>query len=120
MPQRGIRDLTVAESLGVRVAALQMSGAVRFVVNGPTMTTYGLFGTLRAMISFDPSEINNWSDKPDAPHRLPELIGQLILATVPMPSSIDMPGGSSVNAPGWDGLLVSDHGNARVPSNGTT
>ena len=79
------------------------------------MTTYGLVGTLRAMISFDPSEITNWSDNPDAPHRLPELIRRLILATVPMPSSIDMPGGSSVNMSGWDGLLVSDYGNVWVP-----
>ena len=67
------------------------------------------------MITFDSSEIANWADKPDAQHLLPELIRLLILATVPMPSLLDMPGGSSVWLPGWDGLLVTERGNAWVP-----
>ena len=40
---------------------------------------------------------------------------RLILATVPMPSLLDMPSGSSVRLPGWDGLLDVENGNARVP-----
>ena len=67
------------------------------------------------MISLDPSEIFNWADKPDAQHQLPELIRRLILATVPMPSLLDMPSGSSVWLPGWDGLLVTEEGNAWAP-----
>ena len=67
------------------------------------------------MITFDSSEIANWADKPDAQHLLPELIRLLILATVPMPSLLDMPSGSSVWLPGWDGLLVTERGNAWVP-----
>ena len=56
------------------------------------------------MIPFDSSEISNWADKPDAQHQLPELIRRLILATLPMSSLLDMPSGSSVWLPGWDGL----------------
>ena len=67
------------------------------------------------MIPFDPSEIVNWADKPDAPHKLPELVQRLILATVPMPSLLHMPSGSSVWRPGWDGMLVVENGNAWVP-----
>ena len=67
------------------------------------------------MIVFDPSEIAQWADKPDAPHYLPELIRRLILATVPKVSLVDMPSGSSVWLPGWDGLLVAETGNQWVP-----
>ena len=67
------------------------------------------------MISFDASEISNWADKPDSQHQLPELIRRLILATVPMPSHLDMPSGSSEWLPGWDGLLVTSEGNAWAP-----
>ena len=68
------------------------------------------------MISFDASEIENRADKPDAPHQLPELMRRLILATCPMPSRIDMPSGSSVSGPGYDGLLDVEKGNAWVPA----
>ena len=67
------------------------------------------------MITFDSSEISNWADKPDAQHQLPEIIRRLILATVPLPSLLDMPSGSSVWLPSWDGLLITVEGNAWVP-----
>ncbi len=38
------------------------------------------------------------------------------MATVPMPSLLELPSGSSVNMPGWDGLLAVETGNAWVPS----
>ena len=67
--------------------------------------------------SFEASEINNWSDTADAEHKLPELIRRLVLATLPEPPSrIDMPSGSSVRLPGWDGLLEVGRGNAWAPS----
>ena len=67
--------------------------------------------------SFDASEISNWSDTADAAHRLPELIRRLVLATLPEPPlRIDMPSGSSVRLPGWDGLLEVGRGNAWAPS----
>ncbi len=68
------------------------------------------------MISFDASDIFNWADRPDAHHQLPELIRRLVMATVPMPSLLDMPSGSSVGLPGWDGLLVVEKGNRWVPN----
>ena len=68
------------------------------------------------MISFDSSEVSNWSNSPNAFHILPELARRLILATGPMPSVLDMSSGSSVRLPGWDGLLVIDQGNAWIPS----
>ena len=67
--------------------------------------------------SFDASEINNWSDTADAEHKFPGLIRRLVLATLPEPPSrIDMPSGSSVRRPGWDGLLEVGRGNAWAPS----
>ena len=66
------------------------------------------------MISFDPSEIEHWASQPDAPHQLPEFVRRLILATVPMPSLLHMPSGSSVWRRGWDGRLVVENGNAWV------
>ena len=70
----------------------------------------------KTMITFDPSEISNWASLPDAHHKLPELIRRLILATVPVLSRLDMPSGSAVWQPGWDGLLTTDIGNAWAPS----
>ena len=67
------------------------------------------------MISFDPSDICHWANNPDAFHRFPELIRRLVMATVPMPSLLQMPSGSSVWRAGWDGLLVVDDGNVWVP-----
>ena len=68
------------------------------------------------MIPFDSSEIDRWSDLPDAHHRFPELIRRLVLATVSNPSRLDFPSGSSVRLPGWDGLVDVEEGNAWVPS----
>ena len=67
------------------------------------------------MPHFDPSDISNWADLPDANHQLPELIRRLILATVPQLSRLDIPGGSAVWQEGWDGLLTATTGNAWVP-----
>ena len=68
------------------------------------------------MIPFDSFDIVRWADNPDAQHKLPELVRRLVLATVPMPSVLNMPSGSSVSRPGWDGLLVVKRGNAWVPN----
>ncbi len=67
--------------------------------------------------SFDASEINNWSDTPEAEHTLPKLIGLLLQNTLPdFSSRLDMPSGSSVRLPGWDGLLEVGRGNTWAPS----
>ena len=66
--------------------------------------------------SFDPSEFNNWSDTAEAEYKLPDLVRRLVLATLPAPPTrIDMPSGSSVRLPGWDGLLEVVRGNAWAP-----
>ena len=67
------------------------------------------------MIPFDSSEIANWADQPDANHVLPELVRRLILATLPLPEFLDMPSGSSVRMPGWDGSLSASDGNLWIP-----
>lgn len=68
-------------------------------------------------LSFDASEIDNWSDTAEAAHKLPELVRRLVLATLAEPPTrIDMPSGSSVRMSGWDGLLEGAQGNAWVPS----
>ena len=67
--------------------------------------------------SLDASELNHWSDIPDAEHKLPGLIRRLVLDTLPeSPSQIDMPSGSSVRLPGWDGILEVGCGNTWVPN----
>ena len=66
------------------------------------------------MLPFDPSEISNWADLPDANHRLPELIRRLILATT-VPTHLDIPGGSAVWHSGWDGRVDAPKGNAWAP-----
>ena len=68
------------------------------------------------MIPFDSSEIVNWADQPDAHHILPELVRRLILATAPLPEFLDIPSGSSVRMPGWDGLLSVSERNTWVPA----
>ena len=69
-----------------------------------------------AMIAFDASELANWADKPNASDRLPELVARLILATAAEVEGIDMPSGSSVRLPSWDGVLVVGRGNAWAPN----
>ena len=67
------------------------------------------------MMLFDTSEVDNWADTSEAKSHLPTLIRNLILATVPTPSFLDMPSGSSVWSKGWDGVLEVDNGNPWVP-----
>ena len=67
------------------------------------------------MISIDASEIASWAARPEASNTLPDLVRRLIIATVPKVSLLDMPSGSSVHLPGWDGLLIVEHGNPWVP-----
>ena len=67
------------------------------------------------MISIDSSEIADWANRPDASHQLPSLVRRLIQATAPTVSRLEMPDGSSVQLPGWDGILTAPQGNAWVP-----
>ena len=66
------------------------------------------------MDPFDALVIINWSDMPDARHRLPALVRQLVMATAKV-SEIKIPSGSSVQTGGWDGLVVAESGNPGFP-----
>ena len=68
------------------------------------------------MLSLDPSEIDHWADLPGTSHQLPGLIRRLILATVPTPTLLDMPSGSSVWLSGWDGQITIPKGNPWAPA----
>jgi hypothetical protein len=56
----------------------------------------------------------SWSDQRVAQGMLPVMVRRLINATARI-KSIAMPGGDSVNEPGWDGILNVESGNAWVP-----
>ena len=66
------------------------------------------------MVSFDASEIVNWSDLPDAHHQMPGLVRRLVQAAAKV-LDIDMPSGSSVRLGGWDGLVTAADGGPWVP-----
>ena len=63
------------------------------------------------MIDFDASEINNWAGSASADGVFPKLIANLVMATVPDLSHVDIPTGSAVWMPGWDGILSVVDGN---------
>ena len=62
------------------------------------------------MTQFDPSEISNWANHPEANHQLHELIRRLILSTVPEIHHLDIPSGSAVWQSGWDGQVRGQNG----------
>lgn len=68
------------------------------------------------MISIESSEITRWATHPGASQQLPTLVRQLISATVPTASRVEMPDGSSVSLSGWDGVVIAPQGNAWVPA----
>lgn len=55
-----------------------------------------------------------WSDKREAQGMLPILVRRLISVTSRI-TAITMPGGDSVNVPGWDGVVDVSQGNPWVP-----
>ncbi|MBS1779954.1 MAG: ATP-binding protein [Bacteroidetes bacterium] len=61
-------------------------------------------------MTIDAKYINNWSDLPEAHYTFPILIRRLILATVGNPKVINVPGGSGVRLPNFDGTIESDGG----------
>lgn len=56
-----------------------------------------------------------WSDRREAQGMLPVLVRRLISATARI-TAIAMPGGDSVSAPGWDGVIEVTQGNPWVPT----
>ena len=66
--------------------------------------------------SLDTSEIVNWADKPSAADVLPGARPEVDSGDHDLPESLDIPSGSSVRMPGWDGLLSVSEGNPWIPS----
>ena len=67
------------------------------------------------MIDFDASEIKNWAGDSGADGIFPKLIANLVMATVSELSHVDIPSGSAVWMPGWDGILSVVEGNEWIP-----
>lgn len=61
------------------------------------------------------THLTNWSDKRVAQEVLPVLIRRLISSTSQL-KALSVPGGDSVNTPGWDGVVDAAQGNAWVPT----
>jgi hypothetical protein len=60
-------------------------------------------------------DIENWADKIDARHILPQLIRKLILATNNNITKIEFRSGEGTQFSGWDGIVNSTEANAFVP-----
>lgn len=60
------------------------------------------------------TQIENWADTRDAQATLSLLLRRLVSATSKT-MELSIPGGDSVNAPGWDGQTNASQGNAWVP-----
>ena len=61
------------------------------------------------------THLAQWSDQRNAQGMLPVLARRLISATARI-TALAMPGGDSVNAPGWDGVVETVEGSPWVPS----
>ncbi|MDE0318932.1 MAG: hypothetical protein OXI97_03545 [Acidimicrobiaceae bacterium] len=57
-----------------------------------------------------------WATSADAAGQLPQLVRMLIAETEPSAEFIDMPSGSGVAVPGWDGVVRCGRGNRFVPA----
>ena len=66
-------------------------------------------------MSLEPSDVAGWAGKAQASAEFPNVVRRLILATAPALSLVDIPGGSSVKLPGWDGRVRTTMGTAWVP-----
>ncbi len=60
-------------------------------------------------------DLENWAGTLDARSRLPQLIRQLIHATIETPEYIDFPAEEGIGRRGWDGVVRTTSGNAFVP-----
>ncbi|MGB3424039.1 MAG: hypothetical protein WBF84_17530 [Castellaniella sp.] len=61
------------------------------------------------------THLAQWTDRREAQGMLPVLVRRLISATARI-TAIAMPGGDSVSAPGWDGVISVEQGNPWVPA----
>jgi hypothetical protein len=63
----------------------------------------------------DGTDLVQWADRRDSQALLPELVRQLVYATVPDARRVDFRTGEGVQLPGWDGYVEAPTGTAYVP-----
>ena len=68
-----------------------------------------------AALRVDRERLIRWASDSTAEGDLPRLVCSLIAETVPSVESLDMPGGTGVASPGWDGVVKCTSGNRFVP-----
>ena len=66
-------------------------------------------------LPIDRQHIEAWLQRADARYELPRLIRRLIRETTPGLAHLDMPAGTGVDMPDWDGTVRSSEGTAWVP-----
>src|SRR5438067_227854 len=63
----------------------------------------------------DGTDLVQWADRRDSQALLPELVRQLIYATLPDARRVEFRTGEGVQLPGWDGYVEASTGIAHVP-----
>lgn len=61
-------------------------------------------------------DLLGWANTGGSEQALPRLVRSLIAETEPSAEWLDMPGGTAVNSPGWDGIVRCARGNRFVPA----
>ncbi|MXZ78957.1 MAG: hypothetical protein F4086_19250 [Gemmatimonadetes bacterium] len=61
-------------------------------------------------------DLLGWANAGGSEQALPRLVRSLIAETEPSAEWLDMPGGTAVNSPGWDGIVRCARGNRYVPA----
>src|ERR1700733_2916561 len=63
----------------------------------------------------DGTDLVQWADRRDSQSRFPEVVRQLILATVDNLRRVAFRAGEGVQLPGWDGYVEAPQGTVYVP-----
>ena len=66
----------------------------------------------------DGRDFERWADRPEARYELPILVRRLLWASTRL-QELNMPGGSGVDRPGYDGFCRSEEGSAFCPAGGS-
>ncbi|MDE0133301.1 MAG: hypothetical protein OXM54_00545 [Acidimicrobiaceae bacterium] len=75
-----------------------------------------LVPTVPGPLQVSREQLLEWATSADAAGQLPQLVRMLIAETEPSAEFIDMPSGSGVAVPGWDGVVKCGRGNRFVPA----
>ena len=81
---------------------------------------YHLVPTVPEALRVTHDQLIQWAKSAGVDRELPRLIRRLIAETEPSATWIDMPAGTGVAAPGWDGVVRCSDGNRFVPAGRST